>query len=105
MELFGPVRAPLPVTVCRLRGPAARGDVEDVCRRFGELIERHSAPLFVCEVGSLTRADMTAVDVLARMQLLALRSGSQLRLWRAPTDLVSLLDLVGLSRRVPVWGA
>ena len=49
-----------------------------------------------CDAGALA-ADMTTLDALARLQLGALRQGSQIRLEGVPGDLSELLAFCGLS--------
>ncbi|CAM5442205.1 Predicted NTP binding protein (contains STAS domain) [Streptomyces griseus] len=50
-----------------------------------------------CDVGGVTRPDLTLVEAVARLALVARRSGRTLRLRRVPPELRSLLDLVGLA--------
>ena len=49
-----------------------------------------------CDVNSLD-ADLSTVDVLARLQLLARRAGQEVRLQNASPELWALLSLVGLD--------
>jgi STAS domain-containing protein len=51
----------------------------------------------VWDLGGLDGADAGTIDALARLQLDVRRRGFELRLRRAPGDLVSLLDFMGLS--------
>ncbi|MER7997851.1 STAS domain-containing protein [Streptomyces sp. NPDC095613] len=51
----------------------------------------------VCDVTRLDRANLAAVDALARLRLTALRHGRRLRLVGAGRELRLLLDLVGLA--------
>jgi hypothetical protein len=53
-------------------------------------------PSIVCDAGSLA-PDAATVDALARLQLDARRLGHELRLTHPSSELVELLDLVGLS--------
>src|SRR2546421_12304875 len=50
-----------------------------------------------CDLGELAEADAGTIDALARLQLAVRRRGFELRLLRAPTELVCLLELTGLS--------
>src|SRR5436190_21482276 len=50
-----------------------------------------------CDLGELEEADAATIDALARLQLAVRRRGFELRLLRAPTELVCLLELTGLS--------
>jgi anti-anti-sigma regulatory factor len=51
----------------------------------------------VCDLGRLAGVDVGTLDALARLQLDVRRRGFELRLRRAPEDLVCLLELTGLS--------
>jgi hypothetical protein len=55
----------------------------------------------VCDVEAADPADIGTVGALARMQLTARRSGSEIRLRRASQDLRNLIALAGLSGVVP----
>ena len=58
--------------------------------------------LIVVDVSALSTADLSAVDMLARLQLAARRRGTGVRLVNAPRELVALLELVGLDRVLSV---
>jgi anti-anti-sigma regulatory factor len=49
-----------------------------------------------CDVRAL-RADVAAIDALARLQLAARRAGFELRVVRASAELTRLIDLTGLA--------
>ena len=49
-----------------------------------------------CDVRAL-RADVAAIDALARLQLVARRAGFELRLIRASAELTSLIALTGFE--------
>jgi hypothetical protein len=51
----------------------------------------------VWDLGGLDEADVGTIDALARLQLDVRRRGFELRLRRAPADLVCLLHFMGLS--------
>jgi anti-anti-sigma regulatory factor len=51
---------------------------------------------FSCDVRALP-ADLTTIDVLARLQLAARRCGCELRLCHASAELRGLLELAGLD--------
>ena len=53
--------------------------------------------MIFCDLGELAEADAGTIDALARLQLAVRRRGFELRLLRAPTELVCLLELTGLS--------
>ncbi|MEU2597492.1 STAS domain-containing protein [Streptomyces hirsutus] len=54
----------------------------------------------VCDVGGLGPPGLAAVNLLARLQLLARRTGGRIRLRDPDPALCSLLDLVGLGFEV-----
>ncbi|MFD3728343.1 STAS domain-containing protein [Streptomyces sp. NPDC058671] len=75
----------------------SRDEVARLCARLG------AAPPgdVVCEVGALARADLAAVDVLARLRLAAGRRGHRIRFHGAGPDLRALLLLTGLDDTLP----
>ncbi|MFD3336634.1 STAS domain-containing protein [Streptomyces sp. NPDC058700] len=75
----------------------SRDEVARLCARLG------AAPAgdVVCEVGALARADLAAVDVLARLRLAAGRRGHRIRFHGAGPDLRALLLLTGLDDTLP----
>ena len=50
-----------------------------------------------CDVGSLASPDVYTIDALARLQLVAMRHGLELRLRNASRDLRELLFFTGLD--------
>ncbi|MFI8961240.1 STAS domain-containing protein [Streptomyces sp. NPDC053493] len=77
----------------RLTGRPAPDDVGRLCA----LLEAAEPGLVVCEVGGLARADLAAVDALARLRLAARRRGHRLVFRGAGPELRGILDLVGLG--------
>jgi STAS domain len=65
-------------------------------RRF-----RPSPDTIDCDVSPLT-ADVGAVDVLARLQVVARRAGMEIRVRDASPELLELLDFVGLRETLCV---
>lgn len=61
--------------------------------------ERGAAPSRIVrwDLSALTDPDITTVDVIARLQLMARRLRLDLRLENASRELAELLDLAGLS--------
>jgi ABC-type transporter Mla MlaB component len=51
----------------------------------------------VCDAGGISAPDVGTINVLARLQLGALRHGFELRLRNAPAELVELIALIGLG--------
>ena len=59
----------------------------------------------MCDVGELTVPDVSTVDALARLGLVARRRGLEVRLSRASPRLIELLALIGLLGVLVVNGA
>nr|MBA2600483.1 STAS domain-containing protein [Actinomycetota bacterium] len=81
----------------------SRGDLPGLSQRAGILLEGCDADLIVCDVATHVEPDAVAVDALARLQLVAIRSGRQVRLRHASGELLELLTLLGLSDVVPSY--
>jgi hypothetical protein len=58
-----------------------------------------------CDVSALCAPNWRAIDLLARLELVARRSGATLRLRNAPADLVELIAFAGLAGVLVVAGA
>ena len=58
--------------------------------------------LIVCDTGAIPAPDVGTIDVLARLQLGAIRQGFELRLRGASAELLELIALAGLSDVLPV---
>lgn len=67
-----------------------------LCGRIQDLIRSSRAVLVVCDVGSLADPSAAAVDMLARLRLMARRLGLELLLVNAHDDLDELIGLMGL---------
>ncbi len=84
-------------------GSFSRDDVAWVCSNVAQNFSTEgTSHEVVCDVARLSRPDAVVVDGLARLQLAARRSGSQVVLRGASQHLQSLLGLTGLSDVVPV---
>jgi hypothetical protein len=79
----------------------ARADVPAACERLRALIGARDADVVVCDVGELV-ADLTAVEVLARLRLTAQRLGCGLRLRGPSRGLEQMLAFCGLCDVLPV---
>lgn len=88
--------------VIAIDGPICRADILALCDRFQELLDDVGPGSVVCDVAALTTPDATAVDALARLQLMARRLGLRVRLRGASAELVELLSLAGLIGVLPV---
>ncbi|MFJ8664738.1 STAS domain-containing protein [Streptomyces sp. NPDC093600] len=75
---------------------AARATPEEVARLCA-LLEGAAPTDVICDVGGLARADLAAVDALARLRLTAGRLGHRLTFRGTRADLRTLLELVGLA--------
>lgn len=92
----------LQTIVLMIGGSIARADLPELCQRADFLLKGSDADLIVCDVGTLGEPDAVIVDALARLQLVALRSGLQVRLRHASDALLELLRLTGLGDVVPL---
>ncbi|MGW4158597.1 STAS domain-containing protein [Streptomyces sp. NPDC004788] len=77
----------------RLPARPAPDDVGRLCA----LLDAAEPTLVVCEAGGLERADLAAVDALARLRLAARRRGHRLVFTGVRAELRGLLGLVGLG--------
>ncbi|ATW50174.1 hypothetical protein CGZ69_22065 [Streptomyces peucetius subsp. caesius ATCC 27952] len=87
--------------VMRITGRITPGDVPRLCEELSRLLRHHGtggAPPdeVFCDIGGLAQVNLATVDALARLHLTARRQSSRLRLRNAGSDLLALLDLVGL---------
>ena len=78
----------------------ARTDVPAACDGLRELVGAHDAEVVVCDVAGIA-ADLMTVEVLARLQLTALRLGCHLQLRNASCELRRLLGFCGLGDVLP----
>jgi ABC-type transporter Mla MlaB component len=59
-------------------------------------------PLIEIDLGALPRADLSTVDLLARLQLIVQRGGGRVMVCNPPDGLGDLLSLIGLDSCVAV---
>ncbi|MEU3598336.1 STAS domain-containing protein [Streptomyces sp. NPDC006798] len=83
--------------VVRITGRVRPDDVPRLCAELTAKLGARPDTEAVCDARELTRADLTAVDAVARLHLTARRLGCELRLRDAPAELGALLHLVGLG--------
>ena len=83
-----------------IEGPIARADLPGLCDRVCTLLEGSDAAVALCDVSGID-VDAVTIDALARLQLAARRHGCQVRLRHASTDLLELLDFMGLTDVLP----
>ncbi len=88
------------VVVVKVRGPVSADRAHRLCERLeAELLERDPVCV-VCRVGGL--ADLSVLDVLARIALIAGRRRGAMRVSSTCGDLEGLLTLTGLASVVTV---
>ncbi|MGW8982498.1 ABC-type transporter Mla maintaining outer membrane lipid asymmetry, MlaB component, contains STAS domain [Streptomyces sp. Ncost-T6T-1] len=91
---------PIALTVT---GRVSRAVVPDLCAELERALAGPRGAALApgaavdCDVGGVIRPDLTVVEAVARLGLVARRSGHTLRLRRVPPELRALLDLVGLA--------
>ncbi|MFF4550965.1 STAS domain-containing protein [Streptomyces sp. NPDC001435] len=83
-----------------LPGPVAKDEVSGLCDDVRALLEGTGVGVVVCDVGGLGPPGLGVVDLLARLELAARRTGGRIRLRDADPALYALLDLVGLRFEV-----
>ena len=92
---------PAPETIVfAIYGPIGREDLPGLCDRVCELLRSSGAAVALCDVGSVD-PDAVTVDALARLQLGARRFRCQVRLRHASSELLELLEFMGLSDVLP----
>ncbi|MEU9062272.1 STAS domain-containing protein [Streptomyces sp. NPDC048430] len=82
-----------------ITGRVTRADVPGLCAELEALLSGAPAVAVVdCDVGGVVHPDLTLVEAIARLGLVARRAGGvELRLRNVPAELGALLDLVGLG--------
>jgi hypothetical protein len=68
-----------------------------LCDEVESLLRDGSTAVITCDVHSMVGTAAEVLDLLARVQLTALRCGGEIRLSRADPALLALLDLLGLA--------
>ncbi|MFD7535817.1 STAS domain-containing protein [Streptomyces sp. NPDC059819] len=81
-------------------GPVTFADVPHLCERLRGLYGGGAREV-VCDLAALTRADLAAVEAVARLRLTARRAGRRVRMRNAGAGLVALLELAGLGSDSP----
>jgi ABC-type transporter Mla MlaB component len=90
----------LPTVVFAIRGPIARSDLPGLCDRVCALLEQSRAGVALCDVRGV-QPDAVTIDALARLQLAARRHGCQVRLRNASSELLELVEFMGLCDVLP----
>jgi ABC-type transporter Mla MlaB component len=86
-----------------IEGPIARADLPGLCSRVCGLLETSEAETAICDVSGVG-VDAVTIDALARLQLAARRYGCRVRLCSASSELLALLDFMGLTDVLPCAG-
>ena len=81
-------------------GPIARDDLPGLCERVCALLRENGTGIARCDVHSVA-ADAVTVDALARLQVAARRQGCQVRLQNASSELLELVQFMGLRDVLP----
>ncbi|WP_327709245.1 STAS domain-containing protein [Streptomyces sp. NBC_00464] len=94
------VMDPLSPAVLVLSGRVTRATVPGLCAELEALLATTDTQVALvdCDVGGLVQPDLAAVEAIARLSLVARRTGGRrLRLLGTPPELQLLIDLVGLG--------
>ncbi|MFI6863146.1 STAS domain-containing protein [Streptomyces sp. NPDC050421] len=92
---------PLSPAVLVLSGRVTRAGTPRLCADLEAILATSDAAVVDCDVGGVVEPDLASVEAVARLSLVARRSGGRrLRLRGTPPELQLLLDLVGLGEVV-----
>jgi anti-anti-sigma regulatory factor len=83
-------------------GELSRADIRQLCDRARASMDGTGADLVVCDVGAAEDANAVTVDALARLQLIARRSGRRICIANASPALRDLMELMGLTDALPL---
>jgi hypothetical protein len=89
--------APPRTVVVVVFGPLGPGVAQRLLDGVGSLLQGGGATRLVCELGAAGLPDLTLLEALARLQLLARGGGAQLVVCGASAHLVGLAALCGLE--------
>ncbi|MFI6688177.1 lipid asymmetry maintenance protein MlaB [Streptomyces sp. NPDC050485] len=87
---------PAEPAVLVVSAPVTFADVPLLCERLRALYGGGVEEV-VCDLAALTRADLAAVEAVARLRLTARRAGGRLRVRNAGAGVAALLELAGLG--------
>jgi ABC-type transporter Mla MlaB component len=94
-----PPRAPRTVAFA-IHGPIERGDLPGLAERVCAILRSCDARVALCDVEGV-EPDAVTVEALARLQLAARRLRCQVRLRGASSELLELVELMGLTDVLP----
>jgi ABC-type transporter Mla MlaB component len=77
-------------------GPIQRTDLPGLSDRVCKVLDGSENAYVYCDVAGVP-SDAVTVEALARLQLAARRNGCRIRLRNVSTDLLELLELMGLT--------
>jgi STAS domain-containing protein len=83
-----------------LPAPIRRADVPELCDRARDLMRGRLGEDLECDVGEVGNPDLCTVEALARVELIARRLGSGIRLRGASVEMLDLLAFCGLPVRL-----
>lgn len=102
----GPLNSPMRLSGIRpsfiiidlgIGGRIHPNEIPRLLGRLQNVFDRWDAQRVVCDLSRLTVPDVTAVDALARLRLLARRNGKMMSVTTPCRELQELVDFVGLS--------
>ena len=79
-----------------LPAPIRRADVPDLCDRARDLMTERLDQSLECDAAGVSHPDLRTVEALARVELIARRLGTSIRLRGASVELLELLAFCGL---------
>jgi ABC-type transporter Mla MlaB component len=83
-----------------IEGSISPADLPALCERVGRLLEKGAVEVAICDVSGIG-VDAVTIDALARLQLVACRHGCRMRLCNASSELLELVDFMGLTKVLP----
>jgi ABC-type transporter Mla MlaB component len=86
--------------VFAIEGPITRTDLPGLCEEVSALIDRTGAHVALCDVSDAP-PDAVTVEALALVRVAARRRGCEARLRGASSELVQLLEFIGLRSVLP----
>jgi ABC-type transporter Mla MlaB component len=93
--------SPRPRTISfAIKGPIEQTDLPGLCDRVCALLEQSGADVALCDVHGID-PDAVTVDALARLQLAAGKHRCQVQLRHASSELLELVDFMGLGDVLP----
>lgn len=89
---------PLSPAVLVLSGRVTRAGTPRLCADLEAILATSDAAVVDCDVGGIVEPGLASVEAIARLSVVARRAGGRrLRLLHVPSELGSLIDLVGLA--------